>query len=71
MRQHDQFQELLDALVKHSGSGVGQEVLGEVMARTSLRGPEDASARRSLRATRPPGVPPTSTKSPGAPSAKQ
>jgi predicted NBD/HSP70 family sugar kinase len=43
MRQHDQFQELLDALVKHSDSGVGQEVLGEVMARTSLRAPEETS----------------------------
>jgi predicted NBD/HSP70 family sugar kinase len=41
MRQHDQFQELLDTLVK--SSGVGQEVLGEVMARTSLRAPEETS----------------------------
>jgi predicted NBD/HSP70 family sugar kinase len=39
--QHDQFQELLDALVKRSG--VGQEVLGEVMARTSLRTPDETS----------------------------
>jgi predicted NBD/HSP70 family sugar kinase len=47
MRQHDQFQELLDTLVKRSGSGagsgVGQEVLGEVMARTSLRAPHETS----------------------------
>jgi predicted NBD/HSP70 family sugar kinase len=41
MIQHDQFQELLDTLVKRSG--VGQEVLGEVMARTSLRTPEETS----------------------------
>jgi predicted NBD/HSP70 family sugar kinase len=41
MRQHDQFQELLDTLVKRSG--LGQEVLGEVMARTSLRAPEETS----------------------------
>lgn len=41
MRQHDQFQELLDTLVKRSG--VGQEVLGEVMARTSLRAPQETS----------------------------
>jgi predicted NBD/HSP70 family sugar kinase len=39
--QYDQFQELLDALVKYSG--VGQEVLGEVLARTSLRAPEETS----------------------------
>jgi predicted NBD/HSP70 family sugar kinase len=43
MRHHDQFQELLDTLVKRSGSGVGQEVLGEVMARTSLRAPQETS----------------------------
>jgi len=47
MRQHDQFQELLDTLVKRSaagsGAGVGQEVLGEVMARTSLRAPDETS----------------------------
>jgi len=41
MIQHDQFQQLLDTLVKRSG--VGQEVLGEVMARTSLRTPEETS----------------------------
>jgi predicted NBD/HSP70 family sugar kinase len=41
--EHEQFQELLDALVKHSGSGVGQEVLGEVLARTSLLAPDDTS----------------------------
>jgi predicted NBD/HSP70 family sugar kinase len=41
MMQHDQFQDLLDALVKHSG--VGQEVLGDVLARMSLRAPEETS----------------------------
>src|SRR6516164_22854 len=41
MMQHDQFQDLLDALVKHSG--VGQEVLGDVLARTSLRAPQETS----------------------------
>ena len=39
--QHDQFQHLLDKLVRHSG--IGQEVLGEVLARTSLRAPEETS----------------------------
>jgi len=39
--QHEQFQDLLDVLVKYSG--VGQEVLGEVLARTSLRAPEETS----------------------------
>ncbi len=39
--QHDQFQDLLDALVKRSG--VGQEVLGDVLARVSLRAPEETS----------------------------
>jgi predicted NBD/HSP70 family sugar kinase len=39
--QHDQFQNLLDSLVK--SSGVGQQVLGEVLARTSLRAPEETS----------------------------
>jgi predicted NBD/HSP70 family sugar kinase len=41
MRQHDQFQDLLDTLVKRSG--VGQEVFGEVMARTALRAPAETS----------------------------
>jgi predicted NBD/HSP70 family sugar kinase len=39
--QHEQFQDLLDTLVKRSG--VGQEVLGEVLARTSLRAPAETS----------------------------
>jgi predicted NBD/HSP70 family sugar kinase len=39
--QHEQFQDLLDRLAKYSG--VGQEVLGEVLARTSLRAPEETS----------------------------
>jgi predicted NBD/HSP70 family sugar kinase len=39
--QHEQFQDWLDVLVR--GSGVGQEVLGEVLARTSLRAPEETS----------------------------
>ena len=69
MRQHDQFQELLDTLVKHSG--VGQEVLGEVMARTSLRAPEETSRVEISGLTRLPGVPSTSVKFPRAPSAKQ
>ena len=38
---HEQFQELLDALTDRSG--VGQEVLGEVLARTSLRAPTETS----------------------------
>jgi predicted NBD/HSP70 family sugar kinase len=38
---HEQFQDLLDRLVKDSG--VGQEVLGEVVARTSLRAPAETS----------------------------
>lgn len=41
MKEHDHFQELLDTLVKHSG--IGQEVLGDVMARTSLRAPQETS----------------------------
>ena len=41
MREHDHFQELLDKLVKHSG--IGQEVLGDVLARTSLRAPKETS----------------------------
>jgi predicted NBD/HSP70 family sugar kinase len=41
MSQHDQFQELLDTLVRRSG--VGQETLGEVMARASLRAPHETS----------------------------
>lgn len=39
--QHDQFQDLLDTLVRRSG--IGQEVLGEVLARTSLRAPDETS----------------------------
>lgn len=39
--RHEQFQDLLDDLVAQSG--VGQEVLGEVMARTSLRAPAETS----------------------------
>jgi predicted NBD/HSP70 family sugar kinase len=39
--QHEQFQDLLNKLVKRSG--VGQEVLGEVLARTSLHAPEETS----------------------------
>ena len=38
---HEQFQHLLDELVGQSG--VGQEVLGEVLARTSLRAPAETS----------------------------
>lgn len=41
MQQHDQFQELLDTLVRRSG--IGQEVLGEVLARTSLHAPAETS----------------------------
>ena len=52
MRLHDPFQDLLDALVK--SSGVGQEVLGEVLARTSLRAPEETS-RREISAGDPAG----------------
>ncbi len=38
---HEQFQDMLDELVAQSG--VGQEVLGDVLARTSLRAPEETS----------------------------
>jgi predicted NBD/HSP70 family sugar kinase len=38
---HEQFQDLLDELARLSG--VGQEVLGEVLARTSLRAPDETS----------------------------
>jgi predicted NBD/HSP70 family sugar kinase len=38
---HEQFQTMLDELVVQSG--VGQEVLGEVLARTSLRAPAETS----------------------------
>src|ERR1022692_2443035 len=38
---HDLFQDLLDTLTK--SSGIGQEVLGEVLARTSLRAPAETS----------------------------
>ncbi len=38
---HEQFQTMLDELVAQSG--VGQEVLGEVLARTSLRAPAETS----------------------------
>jgi predicted NBD/HSP70 family sugar kinase len=38
---HEQFQDLLNALIDHSG--VGQDVLGEVLARTSLRAPAETS----------------------------
>jgi predicted NBD/HSP70 family sugar kinase len=38
---HEQFQGMLDELVGQSG--VGQEVLGEVLARTSLRAPAETS----------------------------
>ncbi len=38
---HEQFQDMLDELIAQSG--VGQEVLGDVLARTSLRAPEETS----------------------------
>ena len=38
---HEPFQDLLDDLVAQSG--VGQEVLGDVLARTSLRAPQETS----------------------------
>ena len=38
---HEQFQDMLDDLVAQSG--VGQEVLGDVLARTSLRAPQETS----------------------------
>jgi predicted NBD/HSP70 family sugar kinase len=38
---HEQFQDMLDELVGQSG--VGQEVFGDVLARTSLRAPEETS----------------------------
>ena len=39
--KHEQFQDMLDDLVRQSG--VGQDVLGDVLARTSLRAPEETS----------------------------
>jgi predicted NBD/HSP70 family sugar kinase len=39
--KHKQFQDMLDELVGQSG--VGQDVLGDVLARTSLRAPEETS----------------------------
>jgi len=39
--KHEQFQDILDELVRQSG--VGQDVLGDVLARTSLRAPEETS----------------------------
>jgi predicted NBD/HSP70 family sugar kinase len=38
---HEQFQDLLDELVEQSA--VGQEVFGDVLARTSLRAPQETS----------------------------
>jgi predicted NBD/HSP70 family sugar kinase len=38
---HDLFQDLLDSLAK--SSGVGQEALGEILARMSLRAPDETS----------------------------
>ena len=52
---HEQFQDMLDELVRQSG--VGQEVLGEVLARTSLRAPEETS-RVEISAGNPSGPPP-------------
>ena len=45
---HEQFQDMLDKLGQEEGSessnvGVGQEVLGEVLARVSLKAPEETS----------------------------
>jgi predicted NBD/HSP70 family sugar kinase len=39
--KHEQFQDMLDDLVRQSG--VGEDVLGDVLARTSLRAPEETS----------------------------
>ena len=39
--KHEQFQSLLDEIAE--SSGVGQEVLGEVLARISLKAPEETS----------------------------
>ena len=61
--QHDQFQDMLDELVKQSG--VGQEVLGDVLARTSLQAPKETSRVEisagnptARRPSRPAGHPP-------------
>ncbi|MFI6779282.1 ROK family protein [Nocardia sp. NPDC050412] len=40
---HEQFQSLLDKLVEVQRSAVGQEVFGELLARTSLRAPNETS----------------------------
>jgi hypothetical protein len=55
---HEPFQDLLDDLVAQSG--VGQEVLGDVLARTSLRAPQETSRVEIA----------TSVPSPRAPSAR-
>lgn len=40
---HEHFQDLLDELAEGAGGRVGQEVLGEVLARVSLKAPEETS----------------------------
>ena len=66
---HEQFQDMLDELVAQSG--VGQEVLGDALARTSLRAPEETS-RVEISAGNPrPAASLTTAPSLRAPSARQ
>ena len=65
---HEQFQDMLDELTGQSG--VGQEVLGDVLARASLRARRRRPGWRSRRATPPPAAPLTSVPSRRAPSAR-
>ena len=65
---HEQFQDMLDELVGQSG--VGQEVLGDVLARTSLRAPQETSRVEIAAGNPPPAAPLTSVPSRRAPSAR-
>ena len=51
---HEQFQDMLDELTGQSG--VSQEVLGDVLARTSQRARRRRPGWRSRRATPPPAA---------------
>ena len=67
--QHEQFQALLDRLVKLSG--VGQEVLGEVLTRTAVRAPQETSRTEIQPAILLPADPSTNAQYPRAPSVRQ
>ena len=66
---HEQFQVMLDELA--GKYGVGQEVLGEVLARVSLKAPEETSRIEIAEGNPPPTALLTSALSPRALSAKQ